>query len=177
MVCGQYVRCPVLFEEKDAKFPRNFILAKIIEFHDLSDSVTVKIYDLCGTRSLYEHIFQKGDTPEFPLQHVARCPGCKGAKVMTPDGRGKILVANPAREEDTFYSYYVTLYNGEIKKYTEDVLEIEYTSCDYSPVEQMVHYEFQNPTWYASGWQGGGICPLGTILSKGLVEFPGAGVF
>lgn len=124
-------------------------LAKIVEFHDLSDSVTVKIYDLCGTKTLYEHIFQKGDTPEFPLQHISRCRGCKGAKVMTPDGRGKILVANPAREEDMFYSYYVTLHNGEIKKYTEDVLEIEYTSCDYSPVEQMVHYEFQNPTWYA----------------------------
>ena len=149
MICGQYVRCPVLFEEKDTKFPRNFILAKIVEFHDLSDSVTVKIYDLCGTKTLYEHIFQKGDTPEFPLQHISRCRGCKGAKVMTPDGRGKILVANPDREEDMFYSYYVTLHNGEIKKYTEDVLEIEYTSCDYSPVEQMVHYEFQNPTWYA----------------------------
>lgn len=148
VVCGQYVRCPVFFEEKDEKFPRNFIMAKIVEIHDLSDSVTVKIYDLCGTKALYEHIFQKGDTPEFPLHFVARCHGCKGAKVMTPDGRGKILVANPAREEDTYYSYYVTLYNGEIKKYTEDVLEIEYTSCDYSPVEQMVHYEFQNPSWY-----------------------------
>ena len=82
----------------------------------------------------------------FILWHAVM--GAKGAKVMTPDGRGKILVANPAREEDTYYSYYVTLYNGEIKKYTEDVLEIEYTSCDYSPVEQMVHYEFQNPSWY-----------------------------
>lgn len=149
VVCGQYVRCPVLFEEKDEKFPRNFILAKIVELHDLSDSVTVKIYDLCGTKTLYEHIFQQGDTPEFPIHRVVRCHGCKGAKVMTPDGQGKILVANPTCEGDMFFSYYVKLHNGEIKKYTEDVLEIEYTSCDYSPVEQMIHYEFQNPTWYA----------------------------
>lgn len=149
VVCGQYVRCPVLFEEKDEKFPRNFILAKVIGVNDLSETVTVKIHDLCGTRKLYEHIFAKGDTPEFPHGSVAHCHGCKGARVMTPDGRGKILTANPHEPEDVYFSYYVTLYNGEIRRYTEDALEIEYTSCDYSPLEQMIHYEFQNPSWYA----------------------------
>ena len=71
VVCGQYVRCPVLFEEKDEKFPRNFILAKVIGVNDLSETVTVKIHDLCGTRKLYEHIFAKGDTPEFPHGSMA----------------------------------------------------------------------------------------------------------
>ena len=149
MVRGQYVRCPVFFEIMDEKYPRNFILAKVVSVNELSETVKVKIHDLCGTKEIFVHIFLKGDTPEFPISRVVRCHGCKGAKVMTPDGRGKILVANPSHKDDVYFSYYVMLYNGEIKKYTEDVLDIEYTACDYSPVEQMIHYEFQNPTWYA----------------------------
>ena len=153
MIRGQYVRCPVLFETMDAQFPRNFILAQITAVNELSETVIVKIHDLCGTKEIYQHIFKTGDTPEFPVNRVARCHGCKGAKVKTPEGQGKILVANPLEEGDVYFSYYIRLYNGEIKKYTEDVLKIEYTSCDYEPVEQMLHYEFQNPTWYAQRLQ------------------------
>ena len=149
MIRGQYVRCPVFFETMDKKYPRNFILAKVVSVNDLSETVKVKIHDLCQTKGIFAHVFLNGDTSEFPIDRVVHCRGCKGAKVMTPDGRGKILVANPTCKDDVYFSYYVMLYNGEIKKYTEDVLNIEYTACDYSPVEQMLHYEFQNPTWYA----------------------------
>lgn len=46
MKVGQYVRCPIVFEENDNYFPRNFVLGKITSINDLSGEVNVKLYDL-----------------------------------------------------------------------------------------------------------------------------------
>lgn len=147
---GQYIRCPIVFEEKDAKFPRNFVLAQVVSINELAETVTVKLHDLWKTKALYEHVF-KADT--FPLSRVSRCAAHRDAKVLTPDGQGVLLTLRTgSRQEadssDGFYEYYVKLYDGSIHLYTEESLTIGYTACDYSPLQQMMDYEFQHPSWY-----------------------------
>lgn len=147
MKVGQYVRCPIVFEENDKYFPRNFVLGKITAINDLSGEVYVKLYDLKDSKRFYAHAFEKG---KFAIDKLRRCGAAKDAPVVTPDGRGKILSRRNEQAEDAMYEYYVMLSNGEIKSYSEDALEIEYSASDYHPLKQMMQYEFQNPTWYAN---------------------------
>ena len=147
MKVGQYVRCPIVFEENDSYFPRNFVLGKITLINDLSGEVNVKLYDLKDSKRFYVHAFEKS---KFAIDKVKRCGAAKNAPVVTPDGRGKILSRRIEQTEEAMYEYYVMLSNGEIHSYFEDTLEIEYSASDYQPLKQMMQYEFQNPTWYAN---------------------------
>lgn len=147
MKVGQYVRCPIVFEENDNYFPRNFVLGKITSINDLSGEVSVKLYDLKDSKRFYAHAFEMD---KFAIDKVKRCGAAKDAPVITPDGRGKILSRRIEQTIDALYEYYVMLSSGEINSYYEDVLEIEYSASDYQPLKQMMQYEFQNPTWYAN---------------------------
>lgn len=60
MKVGQYVRCPIVFEENDNYFPRNFMLGKITSINDLSGEVNVKLYDLKDSKRFYAHAFENG---------------------------------------------------------------------------------------------------------------------
>lgn len=147
MKVGQYVRCPIVFEENDNYFPRNFVLGKITAINDLSGEVSVRLYDIKDSKRFYAHAFEKG---KFAIDKVKRCGAAKDAPVITPDGRGKILSRRIEQSEDALYEYYIMLSSGEINSYYEDALEIEYSASDYPPLKQMMQYEFQNPTWYAN---------------------------
>lgn len=147
MKVGQYVRCPIIYEENDVYYPRNFVLGKITSINDLSGEVNVKLYDLKNSKRFYEHAFE---TTKFAIDKVSHCGAAKDAPVITPDGKGKVLSRRIEKTDDAFYEYYIMLSNGEINSYFEDVLEIEYSASDYQPLKQMMQYEFQNPTWYAN---------------------------
>ena len=147
MQVGQYVRCPIVFEENDIFFPRNFVLGKITAINELSGEVSVRLYDLKDSKRFYAHAFEKG---KFAIDKVDRCGAAKDAPVNTPDGSGKILSRRLEAKEDASYEYYVMLSTGEIISYFEEQLEIEYSASDYQPLKQMMQYEFQNPTWYAN---------------------------
>lgn len=150
MKAGQYVRCPIVFEEQDARFPRNFILAQIVSINELAETVTVKLHDIWNTKAIYEHIFR---CETFPVHRVVRCAAHRNASVVTPDGAGHIVTLQTkdhVRQEQTdeFFSYYVKLSDGRIGLYAENQLSIGYIGCDFSPLKQMIDYEFQHPTWY-----------------------------
>lgn len=144
---GQYVRCPICLEKFDDVFPRNFILGKIIRINKNSNVVEIKIFDLKNSKNYYPHAFAQ---TVFPMQSVDRCGAAKDAPVVTPEGPGIVISRRLEKKPDAFYEYFVLLENGMIKSYKEDELDIEYTAADYMPIKQMLHYEFQNPTWYAS---------------------------
>ena len=114
MKVGQYVRCPIVFEENDSYFPRNFVLGKITLINDLSGEVNVKLYDLKDSKRFYVHAFEKS---KFAIDKVKRCGAAKNAPVVTPDGRGKILSRRIEQTEEAMYEYYVMLSNGEIHSY------------------------------------------------------------
>lgn len=147
MRIGQYVRCPIVFEENDNFFPRNFVLGKITEINQLSGEVSVRLYDLKDSKRFYAHAFEKG---KFAIDKVHRCGAAKDAPVNTPDGKGKILSRRLEAKAEASYEYYVMLSTGEIVSYFEEQLEIEYSAADYHPLKQMMQYEFQNPSWYAN---------------------------
>lgn len=142
---GQYVRCPIVVEENDNKYPRSFVLGKIMEINTVSEEVRVSLFDLRSSGGFFAHAF---DRTVFAMDKVSHCLAARKAPVNTPRGKGKIIRWCGEREE--WFFYYVLLENGEIEKFSEESMEIEYSAADYSPVEQLGQYEFQNPTWYAN---------------------------
>ena len=147
MLVGQYIRCPIVLEDNDKYFPRSFVLAKIVQINNLSGEVSVKLFDLKNSRRFYMHAFEK---QKFPLNKVDRCGAAKDAPVNTPDGPGRIMSRRLEKKNDAFYEYFIMLRTGDIRSYFENILEIEYSAADYQPIKQMMHYEFQNPTWFAN---------------------------
>lgn len=147
MQVGQYVRCPIVFEENDNYFPRSFVLGKITSINELSGEVNVKLFDLKDSKRFYAHAFEKG---QFPLEKVNRCGAAKDAPVNTPLGPGKIISRRIEKKTEAFYEYFIMLNTGKIRAFFENDLEIEYSASDYMPIKQMMQYEFQNPTWYAN---------------------------
>jgi len=137
-------------EENDNWFPRSFVLGKIININELSGEVNVRLFDLKDSKRFYRHAFEKG---QFPMEKVDRCGAAKEAPVNTPAGLGKILSRRLEKKPDAFYQYYVMLDTGKIQAFMEDELEIEYSAVDYQPIQQLLRYEFQNPTWYANRLQ------------------------
>ena len=142
---GQYVRCPIVVEENDNKYPRSFVLGKIMEINSISEEVRVSLFDLRRSGGFFAHAFDK---TVFAMDKVSHCPAARKAPVNTTMGKGKIL--RLCEEQEEWFFYYVLLENGVIEKFSEENMEIEYSAADYSPVEQLRQYEFQNPTWYAN---------------------------
>lgn len=150
MLVGQYVRCPIVVEENDNWYPRSFVLGKITNINELSGEVNVRLFDLKDSKRFYGHAFEKG---QFPMEKVDRCGAAKEAPVNTSLGLGKILSRRLEKKPDAFYQYFVMLDTGKIQAFMEDELEIEYSAADYQPIQQLLRYEFQNPTWYANRLQ------------------------
>ena len=58
---GQYVRCPLILEDCDNKYPRVFVLGKITKINELSEEASVMLFDLKDSRRFFEHVFEKKD--------------------------------------------------------------------------------------------------------------------
>lgn len=144
---GIYVRCPILTEEADEKFPRSFIFAQVKRYNNLADTVTVMIHDLSDSEKYYAEAFTN---TTFPVNKIVRCKAMRGSRFYSAQGCGHILACISNTPSAEPYKYYVQLENGEYGKLSETEMQIEYSQMDYSPLQQMLSYEFQNPSWYAN---------------------------
>lgn len=144
---GFYVRCPLYIEAADYEYPRCFMLARVIEYNEMSEEYTVEPCDLLGTSEFY-----LSDNPvlTFSADKIERCAGAIGGTISCAMGRGYIIAHNEPGDTETPYQYYVKLVSGKFIVLDELHLQIDYTQMDYSPLKQLMNYEFQNPSWYAS---------------------------
>lgn len=145
---GWYVRCPVITEKADITFPRCFILAQVKAYNELANTVKVIIYDLQNSQKYYPHAFEKN---EFSINEIERCYAAIGCIFRSHQGIGHIIArAQNSELSNDAYAYYVQFSDGRYAKLSETEMEIEYSRMDYSPLDQMIRYEFQNPSWYSN---------------------------
>lgn len=144
---GVYVRCPIIVEAADEQFPRSFIYAQVKNHNELADAVEVEIHDLFNSKRYYPHAFAK---KVFPISEIDRCQAMRGSCFHSSQGNGHIVSRISGTSGDEPYKYYVQLENGKFVKLSETQMQIEYSQMDYSPLKQMLGYEFQNPSWYAN---------------------------
>lgn len=143
---GQYVRCPVILEKNDLEYPRIFVTGQIVAVNEIAETAKIVLHDLYGSKKYYEHI---EPTMELSFSRINRCCAMVNAECLTNAGQGIIICKCRKRILDFEY-YYVRLQNGDIKKFSESEIKIDYTCGDYDPLKQMRKYEFHNPSWIAS---------------------------
>lgn len=145
MKIGCYYRCPIPIEEDDDP-PRFFVLAQVVEYHELADAVRVKMHDLLGSGVYYGDLFRKN---VFKAKVLTRCEAVPGGVVEGIWGRGTVVSRiKKGHTKDEPYWYWVKLPNGKYVKACETELRIEYSQMNYSPKNQLRSYEFQNPAWF-----------------------------
>ena len=146
MLLGCYYRCPVPIEAGDEDHPRFFVLAQAVGYDELSDLVRVKMHDLLGSFQYYSEILAH---TAFYAPTLARCAAMPGGAVRSSRwGPGTVLTRVEPSSDDAPYWYIIRLESGRYVKVCETELQIEYSQMDFDPEQQLLHYEFQNPTWF-----------------------------
>ena len=114
MVKGTYVRYPIIQElPVDLRYPRTFALGQIVDEDKLAGTVTIKAYDLMGSKAYYPHAF---DNKTYMPKQLIRAKSPVNFPVETPDGRGTILQCVKPKDSP-FYYYYVSIPGKPIKPY------------------------------------------------------------
>lgn len=145
---GMYVRCPIIKEEADELYPRMFVMGQIIAIDDFAEEIKVRIHDLFKCKAYYPEVFAQNT---FKLRILRRNKAPTGYKVLTSKGWGKITAILPNKHVDTeFYQYYIELDGCSSELFIEKDISIDFSQTDFSPLQQLKDYEFQNPSWYAS---------------------------
>lgn len=145
MLTGCYYRCPIPIEEQDREHPRFFVLAQLKRYSEMSGMAEVEMYDLLGSKKYYGEILKIN---AFSAESIHHCRAIQGGIVLCKYGTGKITEAVNPEAEDEPYWYFVKLQDGRYVKLCETELKIEYTQMDCSPVNQLLNYEFQHPSWF-----------------------------
>ncbi|QTE70312.1 DEAD/DEAH box helicase family protein [Clostridiales bacterium FE2011] len=152
---GMYVRvpahAPVGEDEMEKTYPRMFVLGMVREVDDMAASVRVKFFDLFDSKYIYGWALAR-DT--FDLKDVNRAMSPAGFPCRVRAGenlvRGKVLMSLFGSDKEDYCYYVVELDGGELKRYTENQVLLDFTGVDFSPLRAMGNYEFQNPTWFVS---------------------------
>lgn len=145
MLIGGYYRCPIPLEEQDREYPRFFVLAQVVSYDELADTVQVTLHDLMGSFSYYPELKQY---TTFYAPAIARCGAMQGALVRGRWGNGTVLQRLDAEDRTAPDWYLIKLADGRCVRACETELKIDYSQMDYSPVQQLRQYEFQNPSWF-----------------------------
>ncbi len=138
---GMYVRCSIDVEYPNE--PRDFILGRIVEVNDFSETAKVMFFDLLGINKYY----QVPRVAEFPLSTLQHCKISKGSIAGFNGGKYSIIQCCTDKNGSFFY-YYLASDTGEVVKACEKDIEATFNSGEISPMSQLKHFEFQNPMWY-----------------------------
>lgn len=148
---GMYVRCPIDDQHPDE--PRTFAAGKITDVNEYSQMATISFLDPFDYSQFYDVIPAKA--VEKNIRTLERCVFKKGDLVSFRGRKAKILVSQDAREIYNWdecgklYSYVIQdLITKEVRHISEKELTVPFTYADPDPLNQLRHFEFQNPRWY-----------------------------
>lgn len=148
---GMYVRCPVDREYPDE--PRQFAAGKIVGINSMTDTAAITFEDPFNYREFYATI--PSSVSEVPLNKLERCFFQEGNRVYFKGREHKILLGWRSKENvnnfknSSLFGYCIQdVKTKAIHRVDESKLSVPFTCADPNPLEQLRHYEFQNPCWY-----------------------------
>ena len=136
-----YVRIPVDLEYAHLCF-RQFYTGRIAEIDEIADRVIVDMIDLV----LGEVINAKRDCPINYITRIRILPDTK-FKHLESRKTGKILCLCEDNEAEIDFLKYYAYINGEVKRVYENEIIITSNRGDPNPIDQLLNYEFQHPTF------------------------------
>lgn len=140
---GMYVRCPLDGRLDQARI---FALGQILRLDEYEESAYVTFHDPRRISSFYD------DVPESRSYHTSQIRRCCARLNSIVDYRGtqaRVLeVINQADEGFHVYGILPEDGAGHLLEIPEKELAIPLTEADYSPLDQVLNYEFHSPVWY-----------------------------
>lgn len=137
---GMYVRCAI----DNEKYSRDYAIGKIKLVDDFSELVNIEFFDITGVGVFYS----KPENKQYNINTVSHCKIRLGALVQYK-GKKYEIRACKKNSNDKLYYYYIQSENNKIEYLPETVLECSYNDGYVWPLEQLKHYEFQNPMWFS----------------------------
>lgn len=140
---GIFVRCPI--DREYPKNPRMFATGKVISIDKFNETAKIKFEDPFGYRKYFDYI--PDEVPEIPIEALDHCHLFKESIVKADFNTGRIVEYK--KNEDGTFDYYIQ--DDNTKNYScvnEVKIHASFFSGCPNPVNQLKHYEFQNPCWY-----------------------------
>lgn len=140
---GMFVRCPI--DREYPKNPRMFATGKVISIDKFNETAKIKFEDPFGYRKYFDYI--PDEVPEIPIEALDHCHLFKESMIKVGVNTGKVVEYK--KNEDETFEYYIL--DDSTKKYScvnETKIHASFFSGIPNPVNQLKHYEFQNPCWY-----------------------------
>lgn len=146
---GMYIRCSIDYEHPDT--PRRFALGQADSINTYEEQVSAQFFNL-DKQFDYFSLYK---VPKQEKYHVTQVEHVK----ILPDTRALLnnlnqevkIVQYSHEDEKGYYWYYVEVPSGKeksIKILCESGLTVSFNRADVDPVNQILHYELNNPRWY-----------------------------
>ncbi len=140
---GMFVRCPI-----DREYPRNpriFATGKVVSIDKFNETAKIKFEDPFGYRMFFDYIPE--EVLEIPIEALDHCHLFKESIVKVGVTAGKVIEYKK-NDDDTFEYYIQDEKTKSFSRINESKIHASFFSGAPNPVNQLKHYEFQNPCWY-----------------------------
>lgn len=140
---GMFVRCPI--DREYPSNPRIFATGKVISIDEFNETAKVNLEDPFGYRKFFDYI--PDEVPEIPIDALDHCHLFKESIVKIGCHTGRVVEYK--KNEDGTFEYYIQ--DNDTKTFScinESKIHASFFSGRPNPVNQLKHYEFQNPCWY-----------------------------
>lgn len=134
-----FVRCSI----DNEKYPRDYAIGKVKAVNEFSELVDVEFNDITGVGVFYP----KPENRQYSINMVSHCKIRIGATIQYKRKKYEIKACK-LNKNSGLYCYYIQSEEDIIEYVPENLLECSYNDGYVRPLEQLKHYEFQNPIWF-----------------------------
>lgn len=141
---NMFVRCSI--DNESIENPREFALGKVIDLNEFSKECIINFYDVNNIRVYYPNI---PISLKISTSELRRCKIRIGAIVEYQQKKYIVKEFEENPNNDGYYYYYIASQtNDDIILVSENLLIASFNDDEYSPINQLIGYEFQNPVWF-----------------------------
>jgi len=134
-----FVRCSI----DNEKYPRDFAIGKVKAVDEFSELAEVEFNDITGVGVFYP----RPENKQYNIKTVSHCKIRIGATIEYKSKK-YVIKACKLNKDNGMYCYYMQSEEGTIEYAPENLLSCSYNDGYVHPIEQLKHYEFQNPMWF-----------------------------
>lgn len=136
---GMFVRCAI----DNERHSRDYAIGKVKAIDEFSALADVEFDDVTGV-SVY---YPKPEDKRYNINTVSHCKIRIGATVQY-ERKKYVIKSCKLNTNNGMYYYYMQSEEDAIEYVPENLVECSFNDGYVHPMEQLKHYEFQNPIWF-----------------------------
>ncbi|MFB3164498.1 SNF2-related protein [Neobacillus sp. 179-J 1A1 HS] len=146
---GMYIRCSVDYDHPDT--PRRFALGQADSINTYEELVSAQFFNL-DKKFDYFSLYKIPKQEKYHVTQVEHVKILPYTRALLNNLNQEVKIVQYSHEDEKgYYWYYVEVPTGKekrIKILCESGLTVSFNRADVDPVNQILHYELNNPRWY-----------------------------